>query len=84
MPEHVSILKLLGATVLALAAVLWVVGLIGVLRRSRPEAAPRRTDPTLSALPQQRQEGPHRESVKLTPAEQDAFAGLVRQLNDGH
>jgi hypothetical protein len=86
MPEHVSILQLLGAAVLALAAVLWVIGLIrliGVLRRSRPEATLRRTDPALSALPRQRQAAPHLESVELTPAEQDAFAGLVRQLSDG-
>lgn len=87
MPEHVSILKLLGAAVLALAAVLWVVGLIGligVLRRGRPGAALRTTETAaLSALPQQRQAGPHHESVELTPAEQDAFAGLVRRLGNG-
>ncbi|MGI5376109.1 hypothetical protein ACQEV2_18010 [Streptomyces sp. CA-251387] len=83
MPEHVSFLQLLGAAVLALAAVLWVVGLTRVLRSVRAEQSPRRSRPVLSALPHQRQAPPELEAVELTPAERDAFAGLVRQLNDG-
>ncbi|KUO18698.1 hypothetical protein [Streptomyces dysideae] len=79
MPEHVSIPQLLGVAVLVLATVVWVVGLTRVLRRSRPGPARWPTDP---ALPRQRQAAPPRESVPLTPAEQDAFAGLVRQLGD--
>ncbi|MDT9697141.1 hypothetical protein [Streptomyces sp. P17] len=83
MPEHVSIFQLLGVGLLALLTVAWVVGLSRVLRAIRPGAAPWPTDPALSALPPQRQAVPHLEAVQLTPAEQDAFAGLVRQLSDG-
>ncbi|MFE5816538.1 hypothetical protein [Streptomyces sp. NPDC056479] len=83
MPENVSILQLLGPVVLALAAVLWVMGLARLLRRSRPGATPWHTDQTLPGLPYQRQTAPPQEAVELTPAERDAFAGLVRQLNDG-
>ncbi|MFF5479128.1 hypothetical protein ACFY5C_17530 [Streptomyces sp. NPDC012935] len=78
MPENVSIIQLLGPVVLALAAVLWVMGLARLLRRTRPEAAPG----TLPGLPHQRQTAPALEAVELTPAERDAFAGLVRQLDD--
>ncbi|ELS54048.1 hypothetical protein [Streptomyces viridochromogenes] len=83
MPEHASFLQLLGAAVLALAAVLWVIGLSRVLRRARAESSPRRPGSALSALPHQRQAAPELEAVELTPAERDAFAGLIRQLNDG-
>lgn len=83
MPEHASFLQLLGAAVLALAAVLWVIGLTRVLRRSRLESSQGRTDSALSALPHQRQAAPELEAVELTPAERDAFAGLIRQLSDG-
>ncbi|WP_367322504.1 hypothetical protein [Streptomyces sp. HUAS ZL42] len=83
MPEHVSILQLTGAAALALAATAWLVGLIRILRRGRPEAAQGHTGRTLHALPRQRQAAPHLECVELTPAEQDAFAGLVRRLGDG-
>lgn len=82
MPEHVSFLQLLGPVVLALAAVLWVIGLVRVLRRARLESSPSRTDPALSTFPHQRQTAPELEAVELTPAERDAFAGLVRQLGD--
>ncbi len=83
MPEHVSFLQLLGAAVLALAGVLWVTALVRILRRVRPAAGRRHTNPALGALPDQRQAGPQLEAVQLTPAEQDAFAGLVRQLGNG-
>ncbi|MFF7448441.1 MULTISPECIES: hypothetical protein [unclassified Streptomyces] len=82
MPEHVSIYQLTGMAVLALATVVWAVGLTRVLRRSR-EATLWRTSTGLPALPYQRQTGPDLEAVQLTPAERDAFAGLVRQLSDG-
>ncbi|MEV7884398.1 hypothetical protein ACWD3I_04810 [Streptomyces sp. NPDC002817] len=82
MPEHVSIYQLTGMAVLALATVVWAIGLTRVLRRSR-EAVLWRTSAVLPALPYQRQAGPELESVQLTPAEHDAFAGLVRQLSDG-
>ncbi|MER6674832.1 hypothetical protein [Streptomyces sp. NPDC000983] len=83
MPEDVSIFQLVGVGLLALLTVAWVIGLVRVLRASRPDAARWPADPALSALPQQRQAVPHLESVQLTPAEQDAFAGLVRRLSDG-
>jgi hypothetical protein len=81
MPEHVSIYQLTGMAVLALATVVWAIGLTRVLRRSR-DAALWRSAP-LPALPYQREAGPDLESVPLSPAEQDAFAGLVRQLSNG-
>ncbi|WP_454330403.1 hypothetical protein [Streptomyces glaucescens] len=92
MPEHVSILQLGGVAFLVLAAVAWVVGLTRLLRqvRSRPaagtgtRAAARTGTRPLAALPEQRRSAPELESVELTPAEQDAFAGLVRQLGHGH
>ncbi|MEU6527902.1 hypothetical protein ABZ869_01760 [Streptomyces sp. NPDC046928] len=83
MPEHVSILQLLGPVVLALAAVLWVTGLVRLLRRYRPVNPRWAPDQPLAGLPQQRQTAPDREAVELTPAERDAFAGLVHRLNTG-
>lgn len=83
MPQHVSILQLTGVAVLALATVVWVIGLSRILRRSRFEATRWHSGHPLHALPNQREAGPHLESVELTPAERDAFAGLVRQLSDG-
>lgn len=40
MPEHVSILQLTGVAALALATVIWIVGLVRLLRRDRSEVAP--------------------------------------------
>ncbi|WP_217205381.1 hypothetical protein [Streptomyces sp. AC550_RSS872] len=83
MPENVSILQLLGPVVLALVVALWVTGLARLLRQYRQADLRRTPDGTLSGLPRQRQTAPDLEAVELTPAERDAFAGLVRQLNDG-
>jgi hypothetical protein len=80
--EHVSILQSLGVALLAFATVVWVTGLIRLLRRARSGADLWGAD-ALHALPQQPHAGPRLESVELTPAERDAFAGLVRQLSDG-
>ncbi|MFF7394152.1 hypothetical protein ACFZAE_37640 [Streptomyces scabiei] len=88
MPEHVSILQLMGGTALALAAVIWVAVLVRVLRRDRDihrgrfADLARRRGQRLRALPQQLRKGPHVEHVELTPAEQDAFAFLARQFSD--
>ncbi|MFF5472944.1 hypothetical protein [Streptomyces achromogenes] len=86
MPEHAPILQLIGVTVLAAAAVVWAGVLLRLLRRAGLVAgaagARRRTVP-LPAVPSQTLVGPPRESVELTPAEQDAFAGLVRHLANG-
>lgn len=88
MPENVTILQLLGPVVLALAVALWVTGLTRLLRRYRatdPRRAPGQALPgqALPGLPHQRQTAPDLEAVELTPAELDAFAGLVRQLDKG-
>ncbi|MGH1556524.1 hypothetical protein ACRAWF_46620 [Streptomyces sp. L7] len=83
MPEHVSILQLTGVAVLALATVAWVLGLTRILRRALAEPTVRHAAHPLHGLPGQRDTAPHLESVELTPAERDAFAGLVRQLSDG-
>ncbi|MER5909378.1 hypothetical protein ABT124_02460 [Streptomyces sp. NPDC001982] len=83
MPQHVLILQLTGVAVLVLATVAWVIGLTRILRQTREQTAELRSGhplPTLPALPRQRQVGPALESTALTPAEEDAFAGLVRQL----
>ncbi|MFF2201527.1 hypothetical protein [Streptomyces sp. NPDC058145] len=90
MPEHASTLQLTGVAVLTAAGVVWAVIVMRLLRRFRDGAAAERrraaalpvlpVAPVLPALPDQPQAGPSRESVELTPEEQDAFAGLVRQL----
>ncbi|MGW2418027.1 hypothetical protein ACWC0C_02000 [Streptomyces sp. NPDC001709] len=83
MPEHVPTLQLIGVAVLAVAAVAWAVVLTRLLRRARLQAPARPATALLPALPRQRRTGPALESVELTPAEQDAFAGLARQLAGG-
>jgi hypothetical protein len=84
MPEHPSIPQLTGMAVLAVATVIWVLGLVRLLRRPRFEVtAAVHPGDTLRALPSQRQAGPVVESVELTPQEHDAFAGLVRRFSDG-
>ncbi|MFF2505147.1 hypothetical protein ACFVTY_17455 [Streptomyces sp. NPDC058067] len=74
MPEHVSVFQQIGVAFLAAVTVVWVVGLVRLIRHvawgtGRP----------LSSMPGQGGP-PARESVPLTPAECDAFAGLVRQF----
>lgn len=82
MPQHVSTLQLIGAAALTVAGVVWAVVVTRLLRRARAEAAASYSAAVLAALPPQRQAGPARESVELTSAERDAFAGLMRQLHD--
>ncbi|MEV5171571.1 hypothetical protein AB0L10_10860 [Streptomyces flaveolus] len=83
MPEHAPTLQLIGVAVLAVAAVVWAVVLLRLMRRAGRRTVVRRSTAPLSALPSQTRVGPSRESVELTPAEQDAFAGLVRHLANG-
>ncbi|KAB1147107.1 hypothetical protein F7R91_12260 [Streptomyces luteolifulvus] len=83
MPEHVSIYQLVGVGFLVLVTLAWTLGLAHMLRRGRFEAALRRAGGNLPALPSQRRAAPRLECVELTPAEEDAFAGLVRQFSDG-
>jgi hypothetical protein len=80
MPEHVSTLQLIGMAALTLATVAWAVVVTRLLRRNRRVAIARHTARALRAFPHPGKAGPSRESVELTPAEQDAFAGLVRRL----
>jgi hypothetical protein len=87
MPVHLTPTQLTALTVLAVASVAWLLVLTRVLRRIRSRAETHRVlpaPPVLPALPCQQQTGPHLENVELTPAEKDAFAGLVRQLGGGH
>ncbi|MGW2641241.1 hypothetical protein [Streptomyces sp. NPDC001348] len=81
MPAHVSIHQLVVVTLLALATAAWVTVVTGVLRRRRYEAAARRSAQSPGVLPERHPHAPERESVELTPAEQDAFAGLIRRLH---
>ncbi|MFI1924751.1 MULTISPECIES: hypothetical protein [unclassified Streptomyces] len=86
MPVHLTFPQLAVLTVLAVASIAWLIFVTRILRRSRSGSEPCTalpTPPVLPALPRQRQSGPGREAVELTPAERDAFAGLVRQLGGG-
>ncbi|MFD4600737.1 hypothetical protein ACFWPQ_22240 [Streptomyces sp. NPDC058464] len=81
MPAHVSTLQLIGMAALTLATVAWAVVVTRLLRRNRREAlAWHAARAALPAFPHQLKPAPSRETVELTPAEQDAFAGLVRRL----
>jgi hypothetical protein len=82
MPEHVSTLQLAGAVVLTVAGVAWAIVVIRLLRRFRAAALRELPAVHLPVLPRQPQAGPALEKVELTPAEQDAFAGLIRRFGD--
>lgn len=88
MLEHVSILHLMGAAALVLAAVIWVAVLARILRRDlslhrRHLAAVALRHGTHRGKRGQRRSAPRIEQVELTPAERDAFALLARRLSDG-
>ncbi|MCG7209828.1 MULTISPECIES: hypothetical protein [Streptomyces] len=80
MPEHVSTYQLIGMAALTLATVAWAVVVSRLLRRNRREAIARRAAGAFPGFPHPLRPSPSREVVELTPAEQDAFAGLVRRL----
>ncbi|GHE70795.1 hypothetical protein ACWDSD_17050 [Streptomyces spiralis] len=84
MPEHVSILIWFGVVLPAVLVIVCAIGLAGYRFGLQFEIRRRHRVPGLPALPSQRGSGPHREYVELTPAERAAFAGLMRQLGDGH
>ncbi|MFI2379023.1 hypothetical protein ACH5AO_28810 [Streptomyces sp. NPDC018964] len=94
MPEYTTLSRTTGATVLTLVAMACAAGLADALRRRRgrmrehtrehPEAAPRHTPHGTPVIPRQRRTGPPAETVRLTPAERDAFAVLVRRLSEGN
>ncbi|MFK4066033.1 hypothetical protein [Streptomyces sp. NPDC029674] len=97
--QDVSLVQQIGVAVLALATVVWAVGLVRTMRRDRLDAEARfdvetrfdvaaRHDAEASrpvpSLTIVAQPGPPRaETVELTPDERAAFAGLVRQFGDG-
>jgi hypothetical protein len=78
----VETLQLIGFAVLGVASVIWVVGLLRLLRREeRRTATGRDGRPLLNRVPRQTgPAGPPAECVELTAAEREAFALLVRQL----
>ncbi|MEU2423973.1 hypothetical protein ABZ619_23590 [Streptomyces sp. NPDC007851] len=80
MSEHAPTLQLIGMAALTLATVAWAVVVTRLLRRNRREALARRAASTFPGFPRPLRPSPSREVVELTPAEQDAFAGLVRRL----
>ncbi|MFE5024563.1 hypothetical protein ACFRAO_14815 [Streptomyces sp. NPDC056656] len=75
MPEHVSFFQQIGVAFLAAATVVWVVGLVRLVRHVGWG-----TEQPLASLPGQGGPPPL-ESAPLTPDERDAFAGLVRQFS---
>ncbi|MER7487345.1 hypothetical protein ABTY20_15830 [Streptomyces sp. NPDC126497] len=93
MPEYTTLSRTTGVAVLALVAVACAAGLTDALRRRRVrtrgrarghlEATPRHTPHGVPVIPRQRRTGPHAEAVRLTPAERDAFAVLVRRFSEG-
>lgn len=92
MSEHETSPRTTGATALTLVVVACAAGLADALRRRRerrrerehveePLARPHAPHGT-PTIPRQRRNGPVAESVRLTDAERDAFAGLVRRFGE--
>ncbi|MFG2889813.1 hypothetical protein [Streptomyces sp. NPDC048248] len=82
MHPSVALLQQIGFAVLLVALVVWVAGLLRLMRRERDEApAGGGAKELLDSVPRQTgPAGPPSESVQLSEAEREAFAGLVRQL----
>ncbi|MET9608787.1 hypothetical protein ABZZ17_27635 [Streptomyces sp. NPDC006512] len=78
----ISLAQEIGLAVLFVAALVWIVGLGHMLWDSRfhhPE--PAAAHEGLPVIPAQRGPASHpMESVELTEAEQEAFAGLIRRI----
>ncbi|PZG87677.1 hypothetical protein C1I97_32490 [Streptomyces sp. NTH33] len=84
MPEHVSLLMWFGVALPAALTVAAIIGMARIRRSLRLETAQQQhRAQRLTAFPQQLGAAPRRESVELSPAEEDAFAGLMRRLGDG-
>ncbi|MDT3725142.1 hypothetical protein ROS62_09645 [Streptomyces sp. DSM 41972] len=96
MAEHETLSRTTGATVLTLVVVACAAGLADALRRrvrlrrrarhhagAGPVPAPAHTPHGSPTIPRQRATGPSVETVRLTEAERDAFAVLVRRLSEG-
>lgn len=83
MPEHVSLLMWFGVVLPAALTFAAIIGMAQIRRRLRLETAQQHPARHLAGLPAQPgAAAPRREFVELTPAEQDAFAGLIRRLGD--
>ncbi|MFJ8161541.1 hypothetical protein ACIRBY_11445 [Streptomyces sp. NPDC096136] len=77
----ISLAQEIGLAVLFVAALVWVLGLGRMLRDGRFRHQEPQAHQGLPVIPSQRTAGGHpMESVELTPAEQEAFAGLVRTI----
>ncbi|MCY0941983.1 hypothetical protein [Streptomyces antarcticus] len=77
----ISLAQEIGLAVLFVAALVWVVGLGHMLWDSRFHHPEPGAFDGLSAIPVQRTRAAHpMESVELTEAEQQAFAGLIRTI----
>ncbi|AXI87839.1 hypothetical protein G3I30_33010 [Actinospica acidiphila] len=96
MAEHETLSRTTGATVLTLVVVACAAGLADALRRrvrlrrrarhhagAAPVPAHAHTHHGSPTIPRQRATGPSAETVRLTEAERDAFAVLVRRLSEG-
>ncbi|MCP9992163.1 PTS fructose transporter subunit IIC [Streptomyces albogriseolus] len=96
MAEHETQSRTTGATVLTLVVVACAAGLADALRRrvrlrrrahhhagAEPTPAHTHTHHGTPTVPRQRATGPSVETVRLTEAERDAFAVLVRRLSEG-
>ncbi|MFJ6753498.1 MULTISPECIES: hypothetical protein [unclassified Streptomyces] len=71
----------IGLAVLLVAAIVWVVGLGHMLWGSRFQHPEPAAHEGLPMIPAQRSSASHpMESVELTEAEQQAFAGLIRTI----
>ncbi|MGA5081226.1 hypothetical protein ACPC37_27135 [Streptomyces griseoincarnatus] len=97
MAEHETLSRTTGATVLTLVVVACAAGLADALRRrvrlrrrarhhagAAPVPAHAHTHHGSPTIPRQRATGPSAETVRLTEAERDAFAVLVRRLSEGN
>ncbi|GAA0916183.1 hypothetical protein [Streptomyces thermoalcalitolerans] len=82
MPEHVSLLMWFGVVLPAALTFAAVIGMAQIRRSLRLETAHLHPARRPVGFPTQSGAAPRREFVELTPAEQDAFAGLIRQLSD--
>lgn len=77
----ISLVQEIGLAVLFVAALVWVAGLGHVLWDSRFHHAEPAASEGLPMIPAQRGRASHpMESVELTEAEQQAFAGLIRTI----
>ncbi|WP_260613435.1 hypothetical protein [Streptomyces sp. WAC07061] len=76
-----SLAQEIGLAVLAVAVLVWVVGLGHMLWDSRFHHPEPGADEGLPVIPSQRTAATHpMESVELTEAEERAFAGLIRTI----